>query len=141
MRLLGARSIHAGCGLLNSGTPRSPDAGLSHWRIPASKITDEAMYCRRRLLRALAANPALALARVAVLSLLVGDEFLTRAGAPGADPGAAIEPYLGLWALRFLLLTLAMSLLRRLIGQPWPLRFRRMLGLYPFADAALHSAA
>lgn len=61
--------------------------------------------------------------------------------ALGADPVASIEHSLGLWALRFLLLTLAISPLRQLTGQPALLRFRRMLGLYAFAYACLHFAA
>ncbi|MCD9032057.1 sulfoxide reductase heme-binding subunit YedZ [Luteimonas sp. Y-2-2-4F] len=61
--------------------------------------------------------------------------------ALGADPVALIEHTLGLWALRFLLLTLAVSPLRQLTGQPALLRFRRLLGLYAFAYASLHFAA
>ncbi|TYT23846.1 protein-methionine-sulfoxide reductase heme-binding subunit MsrQ [Luteimonas viscosa] len=61
--------------------------------------------------------------------------------ALGADPVAAIEHELGLWALRFLLITLAITPLRQLTGQPWLLQFRRMLGLYAFAYASLHLAA
>ena len=61
--------------------------------------------------------------------------------ALGADPVAAIEHELGQWALRLLLLTLAVSPLRQLAGQPVLLRFRRMLGLYAFFYASLHFAA
>ena len=61
--------------------------------------------------------------------------------ALGADPVAAIEHFLGLWALRLLLVTLAITPLRQLTGQPVLLQFRRMLGLYAFAYASLHFAA
>lgn len=61
--------------------------------------------------------------------------------ALGADPVAEIVHRLGLWALRLLLLTLAITPLRQLTGQPVLLRFRRMLGLYAFAYASLHLAA
>lgn len=61
--------------------------------------------------------------------------------ALGADPVAAIEHTLGLWALRLLLLTLAVTPLRQLLKQPVLMRFRRMLGLYAFAYASLHFAA
>jgi sulfoxide reductase heme-binding subunit YedZ len=47
---------------------------------------------------------------------------------------------LGLWALRLLLLTLALTPLRRLTGIPDWLRLRRMLGLWAFAYALLHVA-
>ena len=60
--------------------------------------------------------------------------------ALGADPVAEMEHFLGLWALRILLLTLAVTPLRQLTGQPVLLRFRRMLGLYAFAYASLHFA-
>ncbi|TKS55263.1 sulfoxide reductase heme-binding subunit YedZ [Luteimonas yindakuii] len=61
--------------------------------------------------------------------------------ALGPDPVAMIEHTLGLWALRLLLLTLAVTPLRQLSGQPQLLRFRRMLGLYAFFYASLHFAA
>ncbi len=55
----------------------------------------------------------------------------------GVDP---VEVYLqqnGLWALRFLLVTLACSPLRRL-GMKTVVRYRRMLGLYAFFYGTLH---
>lgn len=58
----------------------------------------------------------------------------------GADPVAAITHQTGDWALRLVLLGLAMTPLRRLLGQPWPIRFRRLLGLYAFFYASLHLA-
>lgn len=61
--------------------------------------------------------------------------------ALGADPVAAIEHELGLWALRLLLLTLAVTPLRQLLRQPPLLRFRRMIGLWAFAYASLHFTA
>nr|WP_255681889.1 protein-methionine-sulfoxide reductase heme-binding subunit MsrQ [Luteimonas sp. BDR2-5] len=60
--------------------------------------------------------------------------------ALGAEPVVAIEHELGIWALRILLLTLAITPLRQLTGQTALLRFRRMLGLYAFAYASLHFA-
>jgi sulfoxide reductase heme-binding subunit YedZ len=56
----------------------------------------------------------------------------------GANPVEAITRTTGDWTLRFLLATLAMTPLKRLIGRPWPIRFRRMLGLYAFFYASLH---
>ncbi|KFN45272.1 sulfite oxidase heme-binding subunit YedZ [Arenimonas composti] len=58
----------------------------------------------------------------------------------GADPVQAITHATGDWALRFLLASLTMTPLRRLTGATWPLRFRRLLGLYAFAYASLHLA-
>lgn len=58
----------------------------------------------------------------------------------GADPVAAITHETGNWALRLVLLGLAITPLRRLLGKPWPIRFRRMAGLYAFFYATLHLA-
>jgi len=84
---------------------------------------------------------ALALTPATILAWQIREEFLTGSGALGADPVAAIEHRLGLWALRFLMITLAITPLRQLIGQPVLLRFRRMLGLYVFFYATLHFSA
>lgn len=58
----------------------------------------------------------------------------------GADPVAEITHATGTWALRLLLLGLALTPLRRLTGQAWPIRFRRLVGLYAFFYACLHLA-
>ena len=55
----------------------------------------------------------------------------------GADPQKTLEQLLGLWALRFLILCLAVTPLRRL-GGPNLVRYRRSLGLLAFYYAALH---
>lgn len=56
----------------------------------------------------------------------------------GADPIAALTHQTGDWALRFLLLSLAMTPLRLILKKSWPIRFRRMIGLYAFFYACLH---
>ncbi|MCK7594896.1 sulfoxide reductase heme-binding subunit YedZ [Lysobacter sp. CAU 1642] len=58
----------------------------------------------------------------------------------GADPVAELTHRTGEWALWALLACLSMTPLRRLLGRPWPLRFRRMLGLYAFFYTSLHLA-
>lgn len=58
----------------------------------------------------------------------------------GADPVAEITHATGTWALRLLLLGLALTPLRRITGQAWPIRFRRLVGLYAFFYACLHLA-
>ena len=83
----------------------------------------------------------LAVAPAAWLAWQIRNELLLGTGALGADPVAAIEHFLGLWALRFLMLTLAITPLRQLSGATALMRFRRMLGLYAFAYATLHFAA
>jgi methionine sulfoxide reductase heme-binding subunit len=55
----------------------------------------------------------------------------------GADPQNVLERTLGLWALRFLVLTLAITPLRRL-GGPNLVRYRRAIGLLAFYYASMH---
>jgi sulfoxide reductase heme-binding subunit YedZ len=55
----------------------------------------------------------------------------------GADPQNVLERTLGLWALRFLIVALAITPLRRL-GGPSLIRYRRAIGLMGFYYAALH---
>ncbi|UCG71687.1 MAG: sulfoxide reductase heme-binding subunit YedZ [Chromatiales bacterium] len=58
----------------------------------------------------------------------------------GPNPVEVLQDEFGEWALRMLLATLAITPLRVALGKPWPLRFRRMLGLFAFTYAALHFA-
>jgi len=58
----------------------------------------------------------------------------------GANPIEAITDFTGEWALRILLLSLAMTPLRMLIKKPWPIRVRRMVGLFAFFYVVLHLA-
>ncbi len=59
-------------------------------------------------------------------------------GGLGANPIEAIIRYNGDWALRMLLITLAVTPLRERLGWVWLIRVRRMLGLYAFFYATLH---
>src|SRR3546814_7218263 len=61
-------------------------------------------------------------------------------GNLGADPVKAFELFLCLWAVRFLILTLAVSPARQLFGLNF-IRYRRALGLLCFYYAAMHLAA
>ena len=81
------------------------------------------------------------LAPLAELGWRVWDVARTGSDALGADPVAAVVHTLGLWALRMLVIALAVTPLRQWTGQPVLLRFRRLLGLYAFAYATLHFAA
>ena len=85
---------------------------------------------------------AVHLAALTPLAILAWQTWTVAQGsnALGADPVAEIEHRLGLWALRFLMLTLAITPLRQLTGWNVLVRFRRMLGLYAFAYASLHFA-
>lgn len=59
----------------------------------------------------------------------------------GANPVEAVIHFTGSWALRLLLVTLAITPLRRLSGLPWLGWFRRQLGLFAFFYAVLHFTA
>ena len=56
----------------------------------------------------------------------------------GANPVETLSHRTGDWSLRFLLLTLAVTPLRRLSGWNWLMKFRRMLGLFAFFYVCLH---
>ena len=58
--------------------------------------------------------------------------------ALGADPIETISRSSGQWTLRFLLISLAVTPLRRYTGLHWLIRLRRMLGLFVFAYASGH---
>ncbi|MBI2236430.1 MAG: sulfoxide reductase heme-binding subunit YedZ [Magnetospirillum sp.] len=56
----------------------------------------------------------------------------------GVNPIETVNRTLGDWALRFLLLSLAVTPLRKLSGWAQVARFRRMIGLFAFFYACLH---
>lgn len=56
----------------------------------------------------------------------------------GANPVESLLHELGLWGLRFLLIGLAITPLRRFSGWHWLTRFRRMIGLFAFFYVVLH---
>lgn len=63
--------------------------------------------------------------------------YLGATGNLGADPVKTFELSLGLWAIRFLILTLAVSPARELFGLNL-VRYRRALGLLCFYYAVMH---
>ncbi len=56
----------------------------------------------------------------------------------GANPVETVRRYTGDWTLRFLLIALTVTPLRRLTGWHVVVRLRRMLGLFAFFYACLH---
>jgi sulfoxide reductase heme-binding subunit YedZ len=56
----------------------------------------------------------------------------------GVNPIETIIRYLGDWALRFLIIALAVRPVSRLIHKPALMRYRRMLGLWAFAYVTFH---
>jgi sulfoxide reductase heme-binding subunit YedZ len=112
-----------------------PPAAASAPRPAHKRRTPRGVIAAKIVVHALALTPA------AILAWQIREEFLTGSGGLGADPIAAIEHRLGLWALRLLMIALAVTPLRQLTGQAALLRFRRLLGLYAFFYASLHLAA
>ena len=66
--------------------------------------------------------------------------LLSRAlrGTLGPDPVAEVLNRLGLYAISLLFCSLACTPLQIVLGWNWPLRVRRMLGLFAFFYATLH---
>lgn len=72
------------------------------------------------------------------LASLVAGAFGLAGFNLGANPVETLLHSLGLWGLRFLVLTLVVTPLRDVTGKVWLLHFRRMLGLYAFFYVLLH---
>jgi sulfoxide reductase heme-binding subunit YedZ len=72
------------------------------------------------------------------LAPLAGLGWLAYAGGLGANPIDYVTDTTGIWTLRFVLATLAVTPVRRLTGWNPIIRFRRMLGLFAFFYGTLH---
>ena len=70
-------------------------------------------------------------------ALVVTDAFEIT-GRLSANPIEDILDRFGNWGLRFILITLAVTPLRRITGWNWLIRFRRMFGLFTFFYILLH---
>lgn len=78
------------------------------------------------------------MAALAPLTWLVVAVFTRQLGA---NPAEALIHELGVWGLRLLLVTLAITPLRELTGAAWLVRTRRLIGLWAFAYITLHFTA
>lgn len=56
----------------------------------------------------------------------------------GANPIETVTDITGIWTIRFLVITLAITPVRNLTGQSILIRFRRMAGLFTFFYASMH---
>jgi sulfoxide reductase heme-binding subunit YedZ len=68
----------------------------------------------------------------------LGTGWLALTGGLGANPIDAITDTTGIWTLRFVVATLAITPIRRLTGWHAIIRVRRMLGLFAFFYGLLH---
>ncbi len=73
-----------------------------------------------------------------VPAVLVVTDALEITGRLSANPVEDIQDRFGNWGLRFIMITLAVTPLRRLTGWNWLIRFRRMLGLFTFFYILMH---
>ena len=85
----------------------------------------------------LAWKPLAFIASLIPFALVVGDTFGIT-GNLGANPIEDIQDRFGNWGLRFILITLAVTPVRRISGWNWLARFRRMFGLFAFFYVLMH---
>jgi sulfoxide reductase heme-binding subunit YedZ len=85
-------------------------------------------------------KPIVFLLCLAPAGLVVGDA-LGVTGQLSANPIEDIQDRFGNWAIRFIMITLAVTPLRRITGWNWSLGFRRPLGLFTFFYALMHFLA
>src|SRR5215203_2646218 len=69
---------------------------------------------------------------------LAGLIFIVLTGRTSANPAEDILLTTGIWTLRFLLVTLAITPIRRLTGWNAIIKYRRMFGLFAFFYACTH---
>ncbi len=74
-------------------------------------------------------------------ALLVVTDAFELTGRLGANPVEEILDRFGNWGLRMIMITLAVTPLRRITGWGWLARFRRMLGLFAFFYILMHFLA
>jgi methionine sulfoxide reductase heme-binding subunit len=101
------------------------------------------MIAAGRVLRPGVRGRALAKA-VLVLAALIPAALLVRGmlrGDLGVNPAETIQLETGRWTFKFLLLTLAVTPLRRISGWNGVIQYRRMLGLFAFFYGTLHFAS
>jgi len=84
---------------------------------------------------------------IVFLACLAPTAWIARAVwllSQGLDSGLSANPikdvteFTGIWTLRFLMITLAITPVRRITGMNSLIRFRRMLGLFTFFQGFLH---
>jgi len=69
---------------------------------------------------------------------MVITDLFEISGTLGANPVEAMLDRFGTWAIRFIMITLAVTPLRKLTGWNWLARFRRMFGLFTFFYVLMH---
>lgn len=93
-------------------------------------LTKAPLLTAKRLVKIVVFVLALLPAAWLLRGLLVGDL--------GVNPAETIQLQTGRWALKFLLITLAVTPVRRIFHWNVVIQYRRMLGLFAFFYASLH---
>lgn len=106
--------------------------------MPAPMATAGGVDWRAAANAALVSRWAKPVVFTAALVPLAWTVWLAYTGELGAEPVLESVKASGLWALRFLLIALALTPLRMLTGVAALARFRRMLGLFAFFYACVH---
>lgn len=75
---------------------------------------------------------------VAALLPLARLVYLFKTDDLGANPIELITRSTGTWTLAFVMITLAITPVRKLSGQLWLVQYRRMVGLFAFFYGSLH---
>ncbi|MEL6214718.1 MAG: protein-methionine-sulfoxide reductase heme-binding subunit MsrQ [Pseudomonadota bacterium] len=83
-------------------------------------------------------KPVVFLACLVPLAIATAGAFGVAGQSLGVNPAEALLEFFGIWGLRFLLLGLAVTPLRKLTGIGWIARFRRMVGLFGAFYVSLH---
>ena len=90
------------------------------------------VFARRCLIFSMSFTP-FAYIVAQVIALQMGQDDIL-----GPEPGKAVTWFTGEWAFNILLLTLAVTPVRKWFGWKWPIAHRRMLGLFVMFYATLH---
>ena len=70
--------------------------------------------------------------------ILVLSDLFEISGTLGANPIENIQDRFGIWGLRFIVILLMISPLKKITGIIWLIQFRRMIGLFAFFYVLMH---
>ena len=70
--------------------------------------------------------------------ILVLTDLFEISGTLGANPIENIQDRFGIWGLRFIVILLLISPLKKISGIIWLIQFRRMIGLFAFFYVLMH---
>ena len=70
--------------------------------------------------------------------ILVLTDLFEISGTLGANPIENIQDIFGIWGLRFIVILLLISPLKKISGIIWLIQFRRMIGLFAFFYVLMH---